>query len=129
MDRKTFIKNSTLGLLIAVPAYSLLSCSGSDDSGPAPRLDPDPTPSGNCLENGTNSSISANHGHSLTVSKDDVAAGTQKEYELSAANTDGHMHTVVLSSSDFSSLSNNQRITKTSTNDGGHNHSVTVSCA
>lgn len=133
MDRKTFIKNSTLGLLIAVPAYSLLSCSGSDDSGPAPRPDPDPdpdpTPSGNCLQNGTNSTISANHGHSLTVSKDDVAAGTQKTYQLSAANTDGHMHTVVLSSSDFSSLSTNQSISKTSTSQGGHTHNVTVSCA
>ena len=126
MNRKSFIRKSTLGLLIAVPAYSLLSCSGSDDSGPTPN--PDPT-SGNCLLNGTNSSISANHGHSLTVSKADVAAGTQKTYNLSAANTDGHIHTVVLSSGDFSSLSTNHRITATSTNQSGHTHDVTVSCA
>ena len=126
MDRKSFIRNSTLGLLIAIPGYSLLSCSGSDDSGPTPN--PDPT-SGNCLQNGTNASISANHGHHLTVSKEDVAAGTQKSYQLSAANTDGHMHTVVLSSTDFGSLSTNHTITTTSTSASGHTHNVTVSCA
>jgi len=115
-----------LGILIVIPGYSLLSCSGSDDSGPNPN--PDST-SGNCLQNGTNSSISANHGHSLTVSKADVAAGSQKTYQLSAANTDGHIHTVVLSSSDFSTLATNHRISATSTNQSGHTHDVTVSCA
>lgn len=133
MNRKSFIRKSTLGLLIAVPVYSLLSCSGSDDSGPDPGPDPGPgpgpTPSGNCLQNGTNIAISANHGHSLTVSKEDVAAGTQKTYQLSAADTDGHIHTVVVTSGDFSTLATNLRVTKTSTTQVGHTHNVIVSCA
>ena len=132
MNRKSFIRKSTLGLLIAVPTYSLLSCSGSDDgSGPGSGSGSGsgPTPSGNCLQNGTDIAISANHGHSLTVSKDDVAAGTQKTYQLSAASTDAHIHTVVVTSSDFSTLANNLQVTKTSTTQVGHTHNVIVSCA
>lgn len=116
-----------MGLLIAIPGYSLLSCSGSDDAGPTPTPDPDPT-SGNCLQNGTNIAISANHGHALSVSKEDVAAGTQKTYQLSAA-ADGHIHTVVVTSADFTALATNLQVTKTSTTQVGHTHNVIVSCA
>tara|TARA_R110001583_G_scaffold412_4_gene3863 strand:+ start:3897 stop:4298 length:402 start_codon:yes stop_codon:yes gene_type:complete len=132
MDRKTFIRKATVGLLIAAPVYSLLNCSGSDDDpnpDPNPDPDPDPNPSGNCLNNGTNSSISANHGHTLTVSKEDVAAGAQKTYQLTAASTDSHIHSVTLTANQFNSLKTNTQISTTSTSGSGHTHTVTVSCA
>lgn len=132
MDRKTFIKNSTLGLLIAVPAYSLLSCSGSDDSGPRPDPEPRPDPtSGNCLQNGTNPSIAANHNppHNLTVSKDDVAEATEKTYQLSPGDVDNHTHNLTLTTAQFNTLKTNVSITALSTSGSGHTHSVTVSCA
>lgn len=131
MDRKTFIRKASLGLLIAGPVYSLLNCSGSDDNdpNPNPNPNPNPTPSGNCLQNGTNSTISDNHGHTFTVSKEDVAAGVQKTYQLTAANTDGHVHSLTLTASQFNSLKTNISITASSTSGGGHTHSVSVSCA
>lgn len=130
MNRKSFIRKSTLGLLIAVPVYSLLSCSGSDDGpAPGPGPGPGPTPSGNCLLNGTNVAISENHGHEFVVSKEDVAAGTQKTYILSEANTDGHIHNLTLTASQFETLKTNIRITATSTTGGGHIHNITVSCS
>ncbi len=129
MDRKTFISKTTLGLLLAAPVYSLLNCSGSDDDVPNPNPNPNPNPSGNCLDNGTVSSIGANHGHTLTVSKEDVAAGTEKSYQLSPASTDNHIHNVTLTSTHFNSLKTNTQISVTSTSGGGHTHSVTVSCA
>ncbi|MCM8569818.1 hypothetical protein NE848_10535 [Gramella jeungdoensis] len=131
MDRKSFIKKTSTGLIIGIPLLSLTACSGSDDGGgnPNPNPDPDPDPSADCLENGTNTSISANHGHSLTVSKEDVDAAEEKTYTLSQASTDQHIHEVTITPDQFNSLKNNNQITATSTSDGGHNHSVTVSCA
>ena len=132
MDRKSFIKKTSMGLMIGIPAISLTACSGSDDGGspnPQPDPDPDPTPTADCLENGTNTSISANHGHNLSVSKEDVDAATEKTYTLSEATTDNHIHEVTITPDQFNELKANNQISATSTSQGGHTHSVTVSCA
>ncbi|ETN96332.1 hypothetical protein [Zhouia amylolytica] len=129
MDRKSFIQKSLAAMFIALPAYAYLSCSsGSDDSGsPSPNPDPTPDPSANCLQNGTNSSIGGNHGHTLTVSKEDVEAGTEKTYNIEGSAD--HNHTVIITASNFSSLKGNDSITVTSSSDDAHTHSITVSCA
>lgn len=133
MDRKTFIQKTTIGILLGIPAVTMLSCSGSDDNGNSvPDPDPDPTPTAkNCVENGTNTSVSTaqNHTHSLTVSKEDVSASTTKTYDLSQSVD--HIHQVTLESGDFQALKNNpnQSITKVSTSNSGHSHNVTIACA
>jgi hypothetical protein len=111
MDRKTFIQKSAGALLLAAPAYVLLSCSSSDDSNP------------NC----TNTSISDNHGHSISVSKNDVNAAVEKIYNITGSGD--HPHNVTVSAANFNTLKNNQQISVTSTEEDGHNHSVTISCA
>ncbi len=123
MNRKTFIKKATGAVLIGIPFYSVLSCSGSDDD---PTPTPNPMDDKNCLANGTVGSISANHGHSITVSVADVTAGVEKQYDISGSAT--HDHSVTVSESNFVSLKNNQQISVTSTTGDGHTHSVTVSC-
>lgn len=132
MNRKTFLRQTSVGLLLGIPTVYLLGCSGSDDSSP-PRPDPtddtDDIMGGDCLENGTNTSISANHGHNLTVSKEDVENGSEKTYNLSQASTDSHIHEVTVSASHFNSLKNNEEVTVTSTSDAGHTHSVIIRCA
>ncbi|MFD1095566.1 hypothetical protein [Salegentibacter chungangensis] len=131
MDRKSFIRKTSVGILIGIPAVSLIGCSGSDDGGGSngPNPNPNPTPSGNCLENGTNASISSNHGHTLTVSKEDVDAAVEKTYDLSEASTDQHIHQVTISAAQFNTLKSNNQITVTSTSQAQHNHNVIVSCA
>lgn len=126
MKRKTFLKKTAGALLLAIPAYSLMDCSSSDD-GPNPNPNPNPNPSGNCLQNGTNSSIGANHGHTLLVSVADINAGTQKTYNIQGSAN--HQHDITLTTADFNTLSTNTSISKTSTAGDGHTHSVTVSCA
>lgn len=128
MKRKTFIKKTTAGILIGLPAIGLLGCSGSDDGG-GNTPNSNPQPSGNCLDNGTNSSVgsSQGHTHSLSVPKEDVAAGVAKTYTLSEAAS--HIHQVTISESQFTSLKNNNSISAVSTSDNGHTHSVNVSCA
>jgi len=125
MDRKTFIKKTAGVLLLAAPAYALLSCSSSsDDSSSTPPPtggDPD------CLANGTNSSIGGNHGHSITVSSADVNAGSEKTYNIMGSS--GHSHSVTVTSANFTTLKNNQQINITSTNNDEHTHSIAISCA
>jgi len=134
MDRKTFIKKTVGALLLALPAYAIIGCSGSDDSGSynsnsggaygggfSGGTDP------NCLENGARaSSISGNHGHSLTVSSSDVNAGIEKTYSIQGSAV--HVHNVTVSVADFNSLKINQQISVISTSGDSHTHSVVISC-
>jgi len=86
MKRKAFIKKITGALLLAIPAYAMVNCSSSDDGYGGNNGNNDPynnngndNPTPDCLQNGaTASSISNNHGHSLTVSKADIEAGVDK---------------------------------------------------
>jgi len=126
MDRKQFIK-STIGALVAIPVVSLLSCS-SDDSSPITTPPPvsNPPTQGDCIANGTLTSISSNHGHSLTVSAADVQSGVQKNYSFTGGT---HNHNVTVSAANFMTLSNGSSVLVTSTSGDGHTHSVTISCA
>lgn len=128
MERKTFIQKTVGLMLLGIPSYSLVSCSSSDDGSGNPDSDPDPLPSqGNCLTNGTTSAIGGNHGHNLVVSIADVNAGVAKTYSIQGSSP--HNHTLTISAADFSSLKTNQAISVTSSNDDGHTHPVSVSCA
>ena len=121
MDRKTFIRKTAGALLLAVPAYALLSCSSSSDDSNSTGGNPD------CLANGTNSSIGTNHGHSITVSSADVNAGVEKTYNITG--NGNHSHSVTVSAGNFNTLKNNQQISVNSTSGDGHTHNVTISCA
>lgn len=125
MKRLDFIKRVATAVVVGVPFVLLATnCSTSD---PLPNTNPNTGPK-SCLDNGTSSDISANHGHDLTVSKDDVQAGVPKSYSI--GNGVGHDHNVTITASQFSSLKNNQSIQTDSTSGGGgHIHSITVSCA
>jgi len=122
MNRKTFIKKTVGALLLAAPAYALLSCSSSDDSD-SPPVGGNP----DCLANGTNSSIGSNHGHAITVSTSDVNAAVEKIYNITGSS--GHSHSVTISAANFNTLKSNQQISVNSTSGNGHSHNVTVSCA
>jgi len=124
MDRKSFIKKTAGAILLVGPAYALMSCSSSDDSNNNNNNNNNP----DCLVNGAEaSSISGNHGHSLTVSNADVNAALEKSYTIDGSAN--HSHSVTLTAANFATLSTNQQVILNSTTGNGHTHSVTVSCA
>lgn len=125
MKRIDFIKRLTTIAIVGVPILTLAnSCSNTEDE-PIPGTN---TPADkDCLANGTNSSISANHGHTLTVSKDDVQAGAEKLYAIQGSST--HPHTVTISAGQFDTLKSNNSVDVVSSNDSNHSHTVTVSCS
>ncbi len=128
MNRKSFLEKSLIGLLASIPMFAFLGCGDDDDDDNNDDMVPDETPSeADCGENGTDSAIAGNHGHTLSVSKEDVTAGTEKTYDIEGSAD--HPHSVTVSAANFTALQNNDSITVTSTSGAGHTHSVTVSCA
>ncbi len=133
MTRKHFF-HSLVGLGLGVFGVATLSaCSSGGDGGDDPIMDPPdaaatptPTPK-SCTTNGTGVTIGANHGHVMTVSKEDVTDGKQKTYNIQGTST--HPHTVVVTAAMFAMLKTGTSVMATSTTDSGHSHPITVSCA
>lgn len=76
----------------------------------------------------SDSNITSNHGHSLTVPAADVTAGVEKTYSIQG--TSNHDHEVKVTAADFTTLQGGQTVTISSvTPDSTHEHDVTVSCA
>ncbi len=123
MKRKEFIKKSVFAVVAGVPLVTMMQSCGDDDDA---DMDGDEGMA-NCLENGTSTNIGSNHGHTLSVSKEDVTAGAEKTYSI--LGDSGHNHDVTITAADFTNLQQNQAITVTSSSGAGHTHSVTVSCA
>jgi hypothetical protein len=115
LTRKDFLKTS-LAAAGAVVGIGSAACGGDDEGG-----------GGGGGKNECETDITANHGHTLTVSPADVEAGVAKTYVLSTAN--GHSHDVLVSPANFSSLKSGSPVSVTSSTAGdGHNHSVTITC-
>jgi hypothetical protein len=104
-------------LALIVGGVAAAACGGSSSSAPA-----------NCLQNGTDDVIAANHGHSLDVTKADIAAGVSKTYDIRG--TADHSHLVTIAGSDMATLAGNHSVNTSSTIDGtpAHNHAITVNC-
>lgn len=83
-------------------------------------------PPANCMQNGTAVMIAGNHGHSMTVSKADVMAGVQKDYNIQGSSA--HPHTVTVTAEMFALLQQNMVVTAKSSTDNGHPHDITIEC-
>ena len=122
MNRIEFVKQIGALVALGVPFLSISGC--STEVAPTPNS-PNPDPK-DCLANGTSVSISANHGHSITVSKTDVDNAVEKTYSIQGSST--HNHSVTITVDQFNSLKSNQSIQIDSATGGGHTHTITVSC-
>ena len=98
------------------------SCSNKEEE-PAPPA-PDPT---DCLANGTKTTITANHGHTILVSATDVENAIEKTYAIQGSSA--HPHSVIITAGMFSKLKTDKSIDVGSTSNSGHTHSINVSCA
>ncbi|MDQ3340755.1 MAG: hypothetical protein M4D80_36820 [Myxococcota bacterium] len=135
MTRKQFLR-SFAGLGVGA---LVIACSKSDGS-PEPGVDapvtpdapktpdapnPDAPPANTCTT--TNSTISANHGHTAVIPAADVTAGVMKTYDIKGASQ--HPHTITVTPAMFAMLKSGMMVVVTSSNDAGHTHNVTVTCA
>jgi hypothetical protein len=86
-----------------------------------------PVAAAKCANGSSAATISFNHGHSLILSKADVALGGTKTFSI--AGGAGHAHTITLVPADFTALKAGSTVTKVSSNGAGHTHSVSILCA
>ena len=122
MNRRNFLRRSITALAIAAMPAIFLRCGGNTANNSV-----SPGSGGDCLANGTDATIENNHGHDITVSAEDISAGTDKAYDIQG--TAGHSHTVNLTAADFTSLKGNDGIEVVSSSDAGHTHNIVINCA
>lgn len=116
VDRREFTLGAAMAMLAGV-AISVTGC-GSDSGSPAA---PSSSPSSSSADK--TGTISANHGHTASVTSAQLSAGGG--LTLAIQGTSGHPHSVVLAASDLTAIAANQRVTKESSVDAGHSHTVT----
>ena len=139
ITRKEFLGRLLGSAAGMVGAAMVVGCSSNSNSGGGGDPAPDAaTPSDggsssdaahatSCTMNGTNSTIGANHGHVLMVSKADVAAGATRTYDIQGSAN--HAHSVTVTPAMFTMLQGNTAITTVSSTDSNHSHPITVMCA
>jgi hypothetical protein len=114
LSRREFSIEALTALFAGV-VITVTAC-GGDDNPTGPNLTPG---SGN---------VSANHGHTATVSSVDLSAGNAVTLDIRGSAD--HPHTVVLTGAEVGQVRDGQRVSKTSSTDGSaafgtHSHIVT----
>lgn len=121
---KSFLKNTIKTVFITLLTTYLIGCSSSDNESVDPGFKE--TTQSKCLEKGALGLIDSNHGHELTIPKEDVAEAKRKTYSIQGAAD--HNHTLTVNSEDFTSMKNNSGADIYSSTENDHRHSVIIRC-
>ncbi len=113
LDRREFTLAAALAILSGV-AISVSSACGGSSSSPT-----SPTPTGG----DKSGSISANHGHVAVITGAQLTAAGALSLNIQGTAT--HPHTVELSAGEIASIAANGRVSKDSSDNSGHSHTVT----
>jgi hypothetical protein len=121
LDRREFTLAAAMAALSGV-AITISACGGGYSSPTSPGT-PTPVPTPTPAAGDKSAVISSNHGHVgiITAAQLTAAAGVQLDIRGSA----DHTHTVTLSAAEVGSIAGNQRVSKESTSDASHSHTVT----
>ena len=111
LTRREFTLEWALAILAG--ATITFACFGDDD------YDPGTGPSGG----GETGTISANHGHTVTLSSAQITGGGAVTATLTTGN--GHTHTIDLTAAQVVAIGQNQQVSVVSTTNDAHNHTVT----
>ena len=110
LTRREFTVASALAILSGV-AITVSGCGSSSPAAPSAA-------SGDKV-----GQISSNHGHSAVITGAQLTAANA--LLLNIKGSSDHPHTVQLSAADISAIAGNQRVSRLSSTDSGHDHTVT----
>lgn len=149
IDRKVFLKTTLIAVGATVGLAEIGACGGDDTGGTGGGAGTTGTggatgSGGSTGTGGTAGSeagsvvnacaihepvetIGANHGHVLTVTMADAAAGVDKTYDIMGTAT--HTHSVTITAAEFVMLAAGTTIMETSTTNVSHSHPIMVVCA
>jgi len=125
IDRRQVTLASAMAILSGVAiTITESACGGSSYSPSSPTPMPTPTPNPTPAPSGDKVGlVSANHGHSAVITGAQLTDGGA--IALDIRGSADHTHTVSLSASEIASIAGNQRVSKLSTTDLSHDHTVT----
>ncbi len=120
LGRREFTVASAIAVLSGV-AITVSGCGGSSNSPATPTTPTTPaTPAPSADAVGT---VGSNHGHSAVVEAARLAA--PEEVSLDITGTSSHPHTVGLSADEIEQIGAGARVSKESSVDASHSHTVT----
>jgi len=117
LGRREFALSAALAALSGV-AITISACGGGGS--PSSPSSPPPGGSAGGDKHGT---VGSNHGHTATITAARLASPA--DISLDIRGQSDHPHTVMLSAAEITSIAANQRVSKESTTDDGHSHTVT----
>jgi hypothetical protein len=120
IDRREFTLQAAMAILAGCTITVAEGCGSSYSSMP-------PSPSPQLAPSDVNGSVSANHGHIAVIKTADITAGNAIALDIQGTAT--HPHTVQISQADLASLKNKQAVSRDSTNNNDHMHTVTFTPA
>ena len=119
IGRREFSRQAVVAILSAA-TITIVDCGGG--SSPAPS--PTPPPGGGGGGGGdVTGVVSANHGHTAVVTAAQITAANSVLLDIHG--TADHPHTVNLSAAEVGMIGNRQTVSKASSSDSGHSHTVT----
>lgn len=117
LGRREFTAQTVLALLSGVVITITSGCDG-DDSPTAPT-----PPGGGGGGGGATGTVSANHGHTATITSAQLTAGGAVTLDIRGSAD--HPHTVELTAAEVMQVANRTQLSKSSSSDQGHSHIVT----
>jgi hypothetical protein len=114
LTRREFTVESALALLAGVT----ITISGCGDDSSNPPTSPSPPPS-----SGATGTVSANHGHVASISSAQLTAGGALNLDIRGQAD--HPHMVQLSADEMTRIAARTQVSKSSSSDNGHSHTVT----
>lgn len=118
VGRREFTLAAALAALSGV-TITISACGGGGGGSPSAPSSPTPTPAAGDKAG----SIGTNHGHTATITAAQLAAGAAITVQLTVG--DGHLHSVTLTAAEVTQIAANTRVSKESSNDAAHTHTVT----
>ena len=117
LDRREFTLAAILAMLSGV-TITISACGSSSSSPSTPTPTAQPPAAGD-----KTATISANHGHTATITAAQLSAGGDLTVQLTVGN--GHTHSVGLTGAEVVQIRDNTRVSKESSSNSGHSHTVT----
>jgi len=120
LDRREFTVASAMAVLSGV-AITISACGGSSSSGSNPMTPSTPAPPG--APGDVNGVVGSNHGHAAVITSAQLTAGGDLSLDITGSGN--HPHTVEVSAADLVTIAAGQKVTRGSSTNNGHSHSVT----
>jgi hypothetical protein len=119
-DRTWGRREFTLAAALAALSGATITISACGGGSPS---SPSPSPSASPSSGDKVGVIAANHGHSAVIRSAQLTSGGALSLDITG--TSDHPHTVALTADQIAAIAANQRVSKESTTNDGHSHTVT----